>query len=221
MQQILNVVTPATAVDPAGPHDLVSLDEMKMKLAIPPTNTSTDALLQELITNISETIATMCNRVFAYEAVDETYYQLEDDCYTQRLYLSRWPVVKDDITAFTQNGIDVSSWLSGPGVLEEKTGTIYIPSSAGPWWGVIDVQYSGGYKLPDGAPGTLKFAAEALLREGYMSWIRNPALFGIRQISHKSSRIGYYGPNMFPTTGLPATWTTVQNLLHKYIRHWV
>jgi hypothetical protein len=232
MQQILNVLTPATAIAPASPYDLVTLDEMKIKLLIPPTNTTFDALLQELITNISETIAKMCNRIFAYEKVEETYYQLEDSCYTQRLYLSRWPVVLADITSFTQDGNDISSWIASGGpippgtstgacVLEEVTGTIYMPSGLGPWNGVIDVVYSGGYALPDGAPGSLKFAVEALIRESYMSWIRNPSLFGVRQIAHKESRIGYYGPNMFPTIGLPATWTVVQMLVNKYIRHWV
>jgi hypothetical protein len=96
-----------------------------------------------------------------------------------------------------------------------------MPSNYGSWTGVIDVVYSGGYQLPDGAPGSLKFVCEALIREGYMSWIRNPALFGVRQIAHKESRIGYYGPNMFPTMGLPDTWKAFQSVLNKYIRHWV
>ena len=228
MQQILNVITPADT------QDLVSLDEMKMKFFIAPTDTSKDALLQELISNISETIALMCNRVFGYEGVQETFYQLEDGCFTQRLYLSRWPVTLADITGFTQDGVDISAWLSPiPGaitsagappqrcVLEQDTGTIYLPSFLGNWNGVIDVAYSGGYPLPDGAPSSLKFAVEAVIRESYMSWIRDPALFGVRQISHKESRLGYYGPNMFPTTGLPSTWTNVQSVLNKFIRHWV
>jgi hypothetical protein len=217
MQQILNVITPANS------QDLVSLENMKMKLFIPDTDTSKDALIQELITNISEVIAKMCNRVFGYEEVQETYYQLEDGCFTQRLYLSRWPVVQADITSFTQDGTDISDWfLDGTCVLEEATGTIYTPSKNGSWSGSpIDVLYSGGYKLPDDAPGSLAFAMEALVRESYMSWIRNPALFGVRLISHKESRIGYYGPNMFPTIGLPTTWKVVEGVLSKYIRHWV
>jgi hypothetical protein len=216
MQQILNVITKSDT------YDLVTLAEMKMKMFIPTTDTSKDALLQELITNISETIAKMCNRVFAYEKVDESYYQLSDDCYTQRLYLSRWPVVKTDIETFMQNQIDISSWLAdGTCVLEEETGTIYLSSSNGPWTGQVDVVYSGGYQLPDGAPGTLKFAVEAVIRESYMSWIRNPALFGVRLLTHKQARIGYYGPNMFPVMGLPQTWKTVESLIYKYIRHWV
>ena len=228
MQQLLNVLTPSDT------QDLVSLEDMKMKLLIQDSDTSKDGLLQELISNLSETIARMCNRVFAFEKVEETYYQLEDDPrYTQRLYLSRWPVKLTDIVSLTQDGIDITSTIApipgdiipvgvgGQCVLEQKTGTLYKPSSLGTWCGVIDVVYSGGYALPDGAPASLKFAVEALIRESYMSWIRNPALFGVRHISHKESRIGYYGPNMFPVTGLPETWKVVQSVLQKYIRQWV
>jgi hypothetical protein len=212
VQQILNVITPSPT------QDLVSLDDMKQKLFIASSDTTKDFLLQEIITNTSETIAKLCNRVFGYEEVDETFYQLEDGS-SQRLYLSRWPVLLTDIKTFTQDGNDL---LAAPNwVLEQATGTIYLQSSLGSWYGVIDVDYSGGYQLPDGAPGSLKFATEALIREGYMSWIRSPASFGVRQISHKEARIGYFGPNLFPTTGLPATWQTVQSILNRYIRHWV
>ena len=226
MQQILNVITPATATPPAGAYDLVTLAEMKMKLLIDPSNTTFDGLLAELITNISETIGTMCNRVFIKEEVQETFYQLNDgNGTTQRLYFSRWPVKLADIATINGNGIDILpdnilNSTAGTWVLEEKTGTLYQPSLYGSWSGVVDVGYAGGY-APDEVPGTLKFCVEGLIRESYMSWIRNPALFGVRMISHKESHIGYYGPNMFPTMGIPATWTTVKSLLEKYIRHWV
>ena len=226
MQQILNVTVPATATPPGSPYDLVTLDEMKMKLMIDPSNTAFDGLLSELITNMSETIARMCNRVFIKEAVEETFYQLNDgDGTTQRLYLSRWPVKLADITAITQNGVDilpnnVANSSAGQWVLEEITGTLYQPSDYGAWYGTVDVDYAGGY-APSEVPGTLKFCVESLLRENYMSWIRNPSLFGVRLISHKESHVGYYAPNMFPTAGVPATWTTVNALLAKYIRHWV
>lgn len=228
MQQILNVLTPSDS------EDLVSLEEMKMKLMIDDSDTSKDALLQELITNMSGTIAQMCNRAFGYAEVEETFYQLEDDpLWTQRLYFSRWPVQLADIASLTQDGVDISGWLStipgniingktGPQcVLEQDTGTLYRPSFLGTWQGVIDVVYSGGYQLPDGAPASLKFAVEAVIRESYMSWIRDPSMFGVRQISHKESRIGYYGPNMFPTTGLPETWKNVQSVLNRFTRFWV
>lgn len=223
MQQLLNVLTPSAT------YDLVTLEEMKMKLMIPDSNTQWDALLQELITNLSDTIAKLCCRVFAYEGVDECFYQLNDETHppTRRLYLSRWPVVLSDITAINQtvdgSGVvtDLLPLVNQNWFLEEATGTLYQRPDLGPWTSTVDVIYSGGYQLPDGAPGSIKFCVEALLRESYMSWIRNPAMFGVRQLSHKESRIGYYGPNMFPTVGLPATWTVVQGILRRYIRWWI
>jgi Phage gp6-like head-tail connector protein len=223
MQQLLNVLTPSST------YDLVTLDEMKMKLGIPTTDTSKDALLSELITNLSDTIAKLCNRVFAYEGVDETFYQLNDETNpaTRRLYLSRWPVVLADITAITQtvdgSGVvtDLMPTANQNWFLEELTGTLYMRPDLGPWMSTVEVIYSGGYQVPDGVPGALKFCVEALLRESYMSWIRNPAMFGVRQLSHKESRIGYYAPTMFPVMGIPATWTTVESILKRFIRYWV
>lgn len=214
MQQILNVITPSPS------YDLVTLDEMKMKLLIPPDNIQWDPLLSELITNISDAISKLCIRVFAYEEVLEQYRQLEDDS-SSRLYLSRWPVNLSDIKSFTQDGNDLLASANIEWLLEEATGTLYRLANCGPWYGAIDIDYSGGYQLPDGAPGGVKFAVEAVLRESYMSWIRNPSLFGVRQVRHKESSIGYYGPNMFPVLGLPETWNTVKFLLQRYIRQWV
>jgi hypothetical protein len=214
MQQILNVITPAAS------YDLTTLDAMKAGLQIPPANTTNDALLQSLITDISETIAKMCNRVFGYEQVDETFYQLEDDS-SRRLYLSRWPVVKADITTLTQDGADLLVNEGITWMLEEATGTLYSFPTSGPWYGVIDAVYSGGYDLPEDAPGPLSFAVQGVIRESYMAWIRNPQLYGVRQIGHKESRVAYYQPNLLTTMGSPDTWKSVQSILNKYIRFWV
>lgn len=213
MQQIINVITAADS------QDLTTLDEMKAMLRIPPTDTLSDALLGQLITDISETVARMCNRIFGFEEVEETYFQLSDDA-SRRLYLTRWPVVLADISLFTSDGNDL---LSAPEewVLEEATGTLYRRPDFGPWGGTIDVVYSGGYKLPDDAPGPLKFAAQALIREGHMSWLRNPALYGVRQTRHKESSQTYYPPNLVSTLGVSETWRGVQSILNKYVRLWV
>jgi hypothetical protein len=214
VQQILNVITPSET------YDLVSLAELKMKLGVPDTDTSKDAMLQEFITNTSDVLARYCNRVFAYEEVEETFYQLADGN-SARLYLSRWPVKLADIQAITQDGDDILPLDASNWVLEESTGTLYMRYTNQPWYGDIYVAYSGGYALPDGAPAALKFAAEAAIRESYMTWIRNPQSFGVRMIAHKENRVSYYGPNMFPTVGLPATWTFINQLLYKFMRPWV
>jgi hypothetical protein len=128
-------------------------------------------------------------------------------------------VVFVDITSFTCDGNDlIASHATGDWVLEANTGTLYRRPDLGPWYGQIDIVYSGGYPLPDGAPGALKFAAEALIREGYIGWIRSPSSFTVSNISHKESRIGYFGPSEFSTIGNPQTWQALQQgLLYKYI----
>jgi hypothetical protein len=215
MQQIINVITPATS------QDLTTLDEVKAMMRIPPTDTASDALLTQLITDVSETVARMCNRIFGYEEVEETYFQLSDDA-SQRLYLTRWPVALADISLFESDG---TNFLGVPDewVLEEATGTLYRRPDLGPWGGTINVVYSGGYNLPDDAPGPLKFAAQAVIREGYMAWVRNPALYGVRQTRHKESSQTYYPPNLvsMSTLGTSETWRGVQGILNKYVRLWV
>jgi hypothetical protein len=224
MQQLLNVITPADS------QALLSLAAMKIKLLIPPTDTTKDALLTELITNMSAVVARVCNRVFGYEKVEETFYQLNDQGNppsTMRLYLSRWPVKKADIEsiAHSVDGSGTSDDLlpdaDATWFLEELTGTLYRRPDQGPWVDTIDVVYSGGYALPDDAPPDLTFAAEAAIREQYYLALRNPNTFGVRQLAHKESRISYYPPNMFLTSGNPQTWQTLQAVLVHYTRHWI
>ena len=68
-----------------------------------------DALLQELITNLSVQSRGCATAIFAREQVDETFYQLDDgDGRTRRLYPHpRWPVVLADIDSITWNGGDI------------------------------------------------------------------------------------------------------------------
>ena len=225
MQQLLNVITPADT------QVLVALDERKIKLLIPPGDTSKDPLVQEFITNMSAVVARLCNRVFGYEKVEETFYQLNDQAVlgpaTRRLYLSRWPVKLADITAISHtvdgSGTDDDllpsanqSWF-----LEELTGTLYMRPDQGSWVDTVDVAYSGGYKLPDEAPPDLVYAVEATIREQYYVALRSPGLFGVRQLAHKESRVSFYPPNMFTTAGLPQTWSSLQTVLNHYTRHWI
>jgi hypothetical protein len=218
MQQILNVLTPAST------YDIVTLEGMKSLLLLQPGDTSKDALLTEMITAVSDTVARMCNRVFGYEKVREQFYQLADGN-SSRLYLSRWPVKFADIESINRDDDDYDLLPDNPALwsLEEETGTLYSYPTTGPWYGIIDIVYSGGYKLPDDAPGALKFAVAGVIRESYMAWIRNPALFGVRQLGHKEARIAYYDPTkMGVALGSPDTWKAVQSVLDaKFTRFWV
>lgn len=216
MQHILNVL------EKADTYDLVGLDEMKQMLMIPASDTSKDAMLTAMISTISETVAKMQNRVFAKEKVRETIYQLEDGD-SRRIYLSRWPVKLVDIESITRDDTyDVLLDEGNGWTLEEETGTLYRYPPGGAWYGVTEIVYSGGYELPEEAPGPLKFALAGVLRESYMAWVRNPSLYGIRQLGHKEARVSYYQPDQISTLGSPDTWRAVQSVLDaKYTRFWV
>jgi hypothetical protein len=141
--------------------------------------------------------------------------------------LSRWPVKLADISSISHT-VDgsgtIDDWLPSANqswFVEELTGTLYLRPDLGPWLDTIDVKYSGGYKLPDEAPADLTFAVEAVIREQYFIAIRNPALFGVRQLSHKESRVAFFPPTTLSAAGLPQTWESLKNVLASYYRHWI
>lgn len=217
MQQIVNVIPPP-AVSPA----LLSLDEAKLALNIPQSDTSKDASLTMLIKNTSDVLAVLTNRVFVKEKVQEDFYGIDDG--ERRIFFSRWPVKKDDIETLTNDGSDI---LASPDwVLEEKTGTLFKPG--GSWSGDVSAVYSGGYVSPDEVPPALKQAAIAVVRDAYYAMIRGALLSGVRMIAHKQARVMYYpsGPQGSMTTGggtaaSPATQKAIDALLGHYVRHFM
>jgi hypothetical protein len=217
-QQILN------AIQEWSTQDLLTLEEMKVQLRIPDTDTSKDDALMFIIDSASAQIAAMVNRVFGYAKVHETFYDITG---SQRLYFSRWPVKKSEIESMTLEGADVlpaTDW-----VIEEKTGTLYAPPSLGRagWGGDLDVVYYGGYKLPEEAPDDLKRAVSVAARDDYYQYLKGGALSGVRMISHKSARIQYYpqGGQTDTRGGGQATagptWNAINAVLRPYFRHWV
>ena len=54
-------------LQPAESYALLTLEELKVILNLPLTDVSEDPQLQMWIDQYSDVIATMCNRVFAYE----------------------------------------------------------------------------------------------------------------------------------------------------------
>jgi hypothetical protein len=211
----VEVLTAAPDVPGASPtpYDLLTLAEAKTFLGI--TDTSKDAQISMWITMASLTIAEMCNRVFAYEEVRETWFCLASNS----LYLTRWPVKAEDIESITENGTptDPTSYT-----LEEKKGHLLKPSG---WTVPIVIIYWGGYHLPDEAPADLKFAAAILIQE-----MRAQSLVaqmsGIRMLSHKSARVMFYDPSkaaQMAKSGAaysPAE-TRARALLSNYTRYWV
>jgi hypothetical protein len=208
--RVINVITEATN------FDLISLDEFKVLVGIHPTDTSQDQVLQEYITQYSDVIATVCNRVFAYEEVSEIWRCVNhDDTNTMtRLFLSHYPLdLSATLTVESPTGspLDPSSYA-----IEKKSGKIEL---LGTYTEPITVTYSGGYNLPDESPPALKQAAALMVREG-QALMNRLAVIGIRSISHKDSRVMYYDASQqgkgLTISGIIGGATN--NLLMHYVR---
>ncbi len=89
----------STVVTSASSYDLTTLDNIKDDLAIPNTDTSSDATLSRYITEQSAMVAQYCNRVFPIESLQDVIYPDRDPYPYQvtgmlsELLLSRFPIV--------------------------------------------------------------------------------------------------------------------------------
>ena len=206
-------------LEPADSYALLTLEELKSILGLSSTDTSEDDQLNMWIDQYSDVVATMCNRVFAYEQVQETWRgdTMPFDC--PRLFLTHYPVADDDIVSVESprgSIIDPSAYE-----IENKSGKVRLN---GAWSEPVTVTYSGGYKLPDEAPDALKTATGLLIQAARIQ-MRLNATSGIRSISHRESRVQFFDvQQMTGTTGagpLSAAADTVNALLYKYMRFYV
>lgn len=200
---------------PADSYALLTLAELKAILNVSSTDTSEDPQLQMWIDQYSDVIATMCNRVFAYEQVEETWRADSPPFDRTRLFLTHYPVADADITAVESPR---GSVLDPAGYeVENASGKLRIE---GAWTEPVTVTYSGGYQLPDAAPPALK-AATGLLIQAARAQVHGAS--GIRLVQHGDSRVQYFDPvQMFGKAGmaapLQAATDTVEALLYKYMR---
>ncbi|RXG91583.1 phage head-tail connector protein [Bradyrhizobium zhanjiangense] len=205
-------------LQPAESYELLTLDELKIILNIAATDTSEDEQLKLWIAHYSDVVATMCNRVFARETVEETWRgdTMPLDC--PRLFLTHYPVADDDIEAVESprgSLIDVSAWE-----VENRSGKMRID---GAWAEPVTVTYTGGYLLPNEAPPALK-QATGLLIQGARAEMRQAAVSGIKSISHRESRVQFMDPNSAlkgQGGAIEAAAETVNSLLYKYMRFYV
>lgn len=195
--------------------DLISLDECKLAMGIPSTDTSSDAQIAQLITQNSAIIMTMCNRVFARETLNESWREIGGT----RLFLTHWPVAEADLVSVSMNGgaLDPSTYE-----LEERSGKISLFT---PVTEPVVVNYTGGYLLPDDAPEALQQATIVLVRAGRTE-AAVASVSGIRSISHKDARVMFFDANRVTSSQQAAqTMTpamkTVEALLYHYMRFWV
>lgn len=205
----IEILTPATD------FDLLTLDEAKHLIGMSTTDTSMDAQLQLWIDINSQTVARLCNRIFAREEVSETWRDLNGG---DRLFLSHWPVAKGDVEsvevpAGSGTMLDATGWR-----IEEGSGKLTVTADvADP----VTVTYWGGYLLPDDAPMPLKQATAMLIAQSkLLSSLGTTA--GMRQVAHKEKRVSYYDPNILLTAVMgkgTGTETAIMSLLSHYIRY--
>jgi hypothetical protein len=211
-------------LDAATSFDFLTLAEVKILLGISASDTSQDPLLSMLITTYSTYVAELCNRTFAKERVTETWREVYDG----RVFLTHWPVKESDIEDVVPGG-DPSFYPAGVYELEEQSGklsnvALYEAESTA-WRQSVIVTYTGGFVLPDEAPLPLKQAVAILIREERMRNQQAQAA-GIRQITHKESRIVFFDPNaiiakLASSGGRSAGLQAAENLLKQYTRWWV
>jgi hypothetical protein len=164
---------------------------------------ATDAQLQAWIDASSDYIAIRCNRIFGYEKVIDTFRDVNGS--GPRMWLNRWPVAVADITAIQVNGSDIKATTDQWELAEREEGfgkLSIFQNLAEP----ITVSYSGGYKLPDGAPPALKNACVLLVRNAQIQ-MTAIASSGIRQLSHGNSRVTFFDPAAFAKAQLAGAGT--------------
>jgi Phage gp6-like head-tail connector protein len=193
--------------------DLVTLDELKLELGI--TGNTEDAALAARITRLSDQIAEYCDRVFALLEVEETFqfHAGTRICPSAAptpipLVLMQYPVMTID--TLTRDGVDITpdqyDLQSASGLLWPRTGQ---------WSGRIVAHYTGGYELPDNAPATLQSAVIELVRQRRAFSGRDPSL---REISHDTTRVGYYSEPLNSKSGMARS---VTESLDLFRRHYV
>jgi hypothetical protein len=205
-------------LEPATAFDMLTLEEAKLLLG--GNNTATDELLQMQISIYSATVAEMCNRVFAKEKVEETWREL----FNGRVFLTHWPVREEDVESVISAG---GNYLTAGYELEEQSGklsnVVRYAAEATEWAQSVVVTYTGGFALPDEAPLPLKQATALLIREEQIR-TRQSETAGIRQVTHKDSRVVFFDPNavLVKTAGAKSQGLqAIEALLKQYTRFWV
>jgi hypothetical protein len=189
---------------------LITLYEAKLGLKIPTSNADQDEQLKFMILRASDEVQTLCSRVFPKEGVVETFREIENPI--SRLYLSRYPVKREDIVSIEADGMPLDYDVDGQsGKLTLVGGNVWADS--------VIIEYAGGYAIPNEVPYALRQATLLITRDAYYAMQRGDA--SIRQISHKESRISYFDPSK--TGGSSSSGGTpgqeaAKNLLQRYTR---
>lgn len=177
MHSVFEILEEAT--DSAGPG-LISLDDLKLALGI--DGTGEDAALQAAINHQSRIIAEYCDRRFGLADAMETFtFDRSEYMLTrQALTLSLYPVLQ--VYEVSTAGATAADDYD----FDPVSGRLW---TEGCWSGIVQVEYAGGYDLPEQAPARLQQAVIQAVNEGRTSGTRDPS---IREVQHGDTRISYF-----------------------------
>lgn len=179
MRSKLELIEPTDGLE----TDLVTLAALKLELG---TADSEDEANEARITRQSELIAERCDRIFGQASAIETF-EFDANEITrpgQALSLSLYPNV--EIESITMGGSEVTEYS-----MDADRGRIWLSGAS--WSGTVVVTYSGGYDLPEGAPGGLQAACIEAVRARVESLSRDPS---IRETSHDGTSVGYFSESV-------------------------
>lgn len=183
----------STLITPAESYDLVTLENVKLELQLPDSDTSKDAWLAQVITQISGAIERYCNRspqdtnegTFNVEEVEDLFFPERDPYPWQvpggldSLQLSRWPIQSVEMVIVTDPPgndttlVDTVDFQQNPafGQLIRLDQFMNYPTL----WPPVRtrVRYKGGYSS---IPGDVQQAAMRWISQRWSDRDRNPNL---------------------------------------------
>jgi len=174
-------------------QDLITLEDAKTELGV--TGTSQDAAISSRITRASKVIAEHCNRQFALASAEETFvfhghhafYHHHGVPQEHALILTLYPIV--EIASISLDGLDLDASAFD---VQPEEGMIRL-IDCGRWHGRVIVTYTGGYDLPDDAPGALQSACIELVRQysNAASSASSAGASGIRSVTHGDETVTF------------------------------
>lgn len=179
--------------------DLISVDDLKVELDV--SDDTDDDSLERLIARLSRGFAEYCDRSFALLDVTETFAFETGECFRTGapLILRQYPIVS--VVSVKVNDVETTDY-----VIDKDSGRIWLNNSA--WSGTVEIQYSGGFDLPDNAPSLLQSALIDAIRQRRAFSGSDPT---VRSVAHGDTSISYNSESSGNSSGFPEGVTQVLN----------
>lgn len=200
----------ASSADPV--YDLTTLEAVKLELDI--SGTGEDAAIEAAITRLSRAAADYTGRHFALLDIIEQFvvtpargygyrcgtpYRLYGGYQYQPLVLRHTPIVSMDT-------VTIDGSVTTAYEYDAARGLLYFTNGSATWSDRVVVTYTGGYDLPDDAPGGLASEIIEAIRQERAFSTRDPT---VREVAHGDTRVGYYSGQLTGSYGLPSSLISV------------